>query len=377
MISLNNTLNYLDNETYSSDSEEDEYIPYRLQVINGFDDDSNIQFNDGYESDTNDTLKKEIEIDKQYSLIELAKAKVIICKKAKIDPNNVEKEIANRIVLECERYQKKNTRVNKLIQKQIEHTYESKLTVINDSDNAYECDWDIEKLPHKGYIDTSKTYSENEIATMRAHKYYKLVNLFKSEFYFKFDKIARIHNYYKIVFAFKNDLTVDDNQTIFMLNDIMSNKCDNWDSNAKDNLMLLIGQKVFGDKYDKDLLRTKWCRIQKLVKEYHPNEYTNWIKEYEAIERKAKVVATNLAEKEKHSVYRFLNQYKESGQIKVSVFYEQYVKFCSNIDGQLTNIAFGRLLNKYGLVTKQTKKDRKCYLITLETIQLWKTNFII
>lgn len=375
MISLNNKVNNLDSETYSSDSEEDEYNPYRSQVVDGIDNECNIEFNDGYESDTSDTYKKEIEIDKQYSSIDLAKAKAIICKKAKIDPNNIEKEITNRIVLECERYQKKDSRSNKLLQKQIECVYNSKLTIVKDSDNTYECDWDIEKLPHKGFIETNKIYSQTDIAIMRANKYYKLVNLFESEFYFKFDRIARIHNYYKIVFAFKNDLTVNDNQTIFMLNDIMSNKCDNWDSNAKDNLMLLIGQKVFGDKYDKDLLRIKWCRIQKLAKEYHPIEYADWVKENEAIERKAKVVATNLAEKEKHSVYRFLNQYKDSGQIKVSIFYEQYVKFCGKSNDILTKVSFGKLLNKHELVTNQTKKIGRYYLISVDSIQLWKLNF--
>ena len=62
MISLNNKLNNLDNETYSSDSEEDEYIPYRSQVIDGFDDKYNIEFNDGYQSDTSDTLKQELDL---------------------------------------------------------------------------------------------------------------------------------------------------------------------------------------------------------------------------------------------------------------------------------------------------------------------------
>ncbi len=87
-------------------------------------------------------------------------------------------------------------------------------------------------------------------------------------------------------------------------------------------------------------------------------------------------IAINLAEKENHSVYRFLNQYKDSGQIKASIFYAQYVAFCSKTNDILTNRVFGKELNKYGIKTKRTYKDGKCYPISSESIELWKSNFI-
>ena len=89
------------------------------------------------------------------------------------------------------------------------------------------------------------------------------------------------------------------------------------------------------------------------------------------------VNATNLTVKEKHSVYRFLNQYTGSGQIKASIFYEQYVTFCSKSNDILTNRVFGKELNKRGIITKRTYKDGKCYSISSESIQLWKSNFTI
>ena len=97
--------------------------------------------------------------------------------------------------------------------------------------------------------------------------------------------------------------------------------------------------------------------------------------DYESTVSIDQVNATNLTEKEKHSVYRFLNQYKESGQIKVGIFYEQYVKFCGKSNDILTKVSFGKLLNKYELITNQTKKIGRYYLISVDSIQLWKLNF--
>lgn len=99
--------------------------------------------------------------------------------------------------------------------------------------------------------------------------------------------------------------------------------------------------------------------------------------DYESTVSIDQVNATNLAEKQKHSVYRFLNQYTGSGQIKASIFYEQYVTFCNKSNDILTNRVFGKELNKHGIITKRTYKDGKCYPISSESIQLWKSNFII
>ena len=98
--------------------------------------------------------------------------------------------------------------------------------------------------------------------------------------------------------------------------------------------------------------------------------------DYESTVSIDQVNATNLAEKQKHSVYRFLNQYKESGQIKVGIFYEQYVKFCGNTKNILTKVSFGKVLNKYGIASKNTKKIGYYYSISTDSIQLWKSNFI-
>lgn len=362
MISLNNKVNNLDNETYSSDSEEDEYNQYRLQVIDGCNDDCNIELNDGYESDTSNTYKKELESIEP--TVNLSQYKNELYIEANVDPKTIQ------ITLSAEwlAYQQKEL-ATKVAQKvKLFRKYESEKHKLPSIDPDYTNEI-LETLPYKDTI-YNKIYSQNEINTMRDNKYYKLANIFSVNFYMSSE-------YPKLIFAFKNDTTINDNQCIFMLRDILSNKFNAWTDIDEDNLIISIGRKTYPNHYDKDLLRSKWIHIQKLAKELQPNEYNNWKKENESIVRKAKVVATDLAEKEKHSVYRFLNQYTGSGQIKASIFYEQYVTFCNKSNDILTNRVFGKELNKHGIITKRTYKDGKCYPISSESIQLWKSNFTI
>ena len=361
MISLNNKVNNLDNETYSSDSEEDEYNQYRLQVIDGCNDECNIEFNDGYQSDTSDTLKQELDLIDP--TVNLSQYKNELYTEANVDPETIQ------ITLSAEwlAYQQKELATKVAQKAKLFRKYENEKHKLPSIDPDYTNEI-LETLPYKDTI-YNKIYSQNEINTIRDNKYYKLANIFSVNFYMSSE-------YPKLIFAFKNDTTINDNQCIFMLRDILSNKFNAWTDIDEDNLIISIGRKTYPNHYDKDLLRSKWIHIQKLAKELQPNEYNNWKKENESIVRKAKVVATDLAEKEKHSVYRFLNQYTGSDQIKASIFYEQYVKFCGNTKNILTKVSFGKVLNKYGIASKNTKKIGYYYSISTDSIQLWKSNFI-
>ena len=362
MISLNNALNNLENETYSSDSEDDEYNPYISQVIDGIDDKCNIEFNDGYESDTSDTYKQELDLIE--STVNLSQYKTELYTEANVDPNTIQKILS----AEWEAYRQKEIATKVAQKAKLFRRYEIEKQNLPSIEPDYTNEI-LETLPHKDVID-NKIYSQSKIDAMRDNKYYKLANIFSVNFYMSSE-------YPKLIFAFKNDTTIDDNQCIFMLRDILSNKFNTWADADEDNLIMTISRKTYPNYYDKDLLRSKWIHIQKIAKELHPIDYMDWTKENESIVRKAKVLASDLAKKEKHSVYRFLNQYKESGQIKASVFYEQYVAFCGNDVSILVKLSFGKLLNKHGINTKRTYKDGKCYLISSGSIELWKSNFII
>ena len=357
MISLNNKLNNLDYETYSSDSEEDEYNPYRSQVIDGNDSECEINIDDGYDSDTIDTYKPELDFDINYDHdIELYKAELF----SGIDLDSVYKQIndewdqaeQNRLIA-LQEYK------NKFIEKNNQNPLHS------ESDNEIEL---LETLPYKDSIDANKIYTAKEIDDMRNYKYYKLANIFDIYFYTSM-------NYKKLLFAFKNDITIDDNQCLFMLRDILTNKFNTWDNANEGNLIISINRKTYSS-YDAEIVKTKWSAVQKLAKELHPPEYANWQKENLIITRQLKSIQSKNAIKYQHSVYQFLIQYRNYGDIKASVFYERYVAYCNN--GEiLSKIAFGKLLNKHGIATKRTNKLGYSYLINLETIELWNTNFLI
>ena len=155
------------------------------------------------------------------------------------------------------------------------------------------------------------------------------------------------------------------------INQLLSTYYSNHDNTPAidfESMIISINRNTYSS-YDTEIVNTERSADQKLAKEIQPSEYANWDKE---------TIINNLknAIKYQHSVYKFLNQYRNYGDIKASILYEQYVSHCNNGE-TLSKIAFGKLLNKHGIATKCTNKLGRYYSITLEIIQLWNTNFLI
>ena len=339
-------------EDYNNDSDEEE-----IEVIDNYESDTEIGFDEGYDSENDDPYKiKQIDIDCEESN-DLFDAKCELLDGINLD--NVQVQIQ----VEWDKAEQKRLAALQAYNDKMEQKYQDELEVIDNYESDTELEV-LETLPSKDVIDPFKVYSQTEIDTMRANKYYKLANLLSNQFYMSID-------YTKLLFAFKNDSTIDDNQSIFMLRDILSNKFNAWTDMDEDNLIMIISRKTYSNHFSTELLRTKWCKIQKLAKEQQPIEYTNWEKENLANARKAKAKANISANKESNSVYRFLNQYKSYGDIKASIFYDEYVAFCNNSGNILSKITFAKLLKTHGINVKRTNKLGSCYPITSVSIKNW------
>lgn len=344
-------------EDYDDDSDEEE-----IKVINNYESDTEIGFDEGYDSENDDPYKiKQIDIECEESN-DLFDAKCELLDGVNLD------NVHTQIQAEWDKAEQKRLDALQAYNDKMEQKYQAELEAAtnqseseSDLENEYEV---LETLPSKDVIDPNKVYDQAEINAMRANKYYKLANLLSDQFYMSID-------YSKLLFAFKNDSTIDDNQCIFMLRDILSNKFNAWTDMDEDNLIMIISRKTYSNHFSTELLRTKWCKIQKLAKEQQPIEYTNWEKENLANARKAKAKANVSADKESNSVYRFLNQYKSYGDIKASIFYDEYVAFCNNSGNILSKITFAKLLKTHGINVKRTNKLGSCYPITSVSIKNW------
>lgn len=350
-------------EDYDDDSDEEE-----IKAIDNYESDTEIGFDEGYDegydSENDDPYKiKQIDIDCEESN-DLFDAKCELLDGINLD--NVQMQIQ----VEWDKAEQKRLDALQAHKEKLNREYQAELeTAANQSESESENEIEaLETLPFKDIIDPNKVYDQAEIDAMRANKYYKLANLLSDQFYMSAD-------YSKLLFAFKNDSTIDDNQCIFMLRDILSNKFNAWTDMDQDNLIMMISRKTYSNQLCTELLRTRWCKIQKLAKEQQPIEYDAWTKANLAVARKIKAKASISSEREKHSVYRFLDQYRDYATIKASIFYDQYVAFCGNATDILTILSYSKFLNKYGLITKRTNKDGRCYQVSPETIQLWMSNY--
>ncbi len=349
-------------EDYDDDSDEEE-----IEVIDNYESDTEIGFDEGYDegydSENDDPYKiKQIDIDCEESN-DLFDAKCELLDGINLD--NVQVQIQ----VEWDKAEQKRLAALQAYNDKMEQKYQDELeAAANQSESENELEV-LETLPSKDVIDPSKVYSQTEIDTMRANKYYKLANLLSNQFYMSID-------YTKLLFAFKNDYTIDDNQSIFMLRDILTNKFNAWTDMDEDNLIIAINRKTYSSQFSVEILRTKWCKIQKIAKEQQPIEYDAWTKENLAIARQVKAKANRSTDKESHSVYRFLNQYKSYGDIKASIFYDQYVIFCDNAGDILSKITFAKLLKTHGINGKRTNKLGSCYPITSVSIKNWFEHYL-
>ena len=361
----NNQINNDSDIEFDLDEDYDDSDEEEIEVIDNYESDTEIGFDEGYDSENDDPYKiKQIDIDCEESN-DLFDAKCELLDGINLD--NVQMQIQ----VEWDKAEQKRLAALQAYNDKIKQKYQDELeAAANQSESESENELEVlETLLSKDVIDPFKVYSQTEIDTMRTNKYYKLANLLSNQFYMSID-------YTKLLFAFKNDSTIDDNQSIFMLRDILTNKFNAWTNMDEDNLIMAISRKTYSNQFSVEILRTKWCKIQKIAKEQQPIEYNAWTKENLAIARQVKAKANRSTDKESHSVYRFLNQYKSYGDIKASIFYDQYVIFCDNAGDILSKITFAKLLKTHGINVKRTNKLGSCYPITSVSIKNWFEHYL-
>ncbi len=221
--------------------------------------------------------------------------------------------------------------------------------------------------------DSDRTWAESEIKSMRANKWYQLINLADEEFFMG-------AHYGALIFAVKNDLTLTDNQRFFMLADTLSkfgalNKC------TKDNLIESIKRKEYPSGFSVTLIRSRWPAIQKAIKEINEEGVAAWEQANKEAARQARIAKQVALAKERHSIYRFIRRLKSDDygdKIIAADLYRRYLAASARAPDILSSIQFGRMLNINGLQSKQTKiggTKYRTYTLNAETISAWCISF--
>lgn len=317
------------------------------RLTDNYSSDSDIDWtNEGYESDTDDRQYLDEDTDQKFTRLELNSARAELFDGVDLRKMRDDDRKLHEADLRREATDKR--RLAKALQK-----LESKHNVVPIIEN-------ITVFTSSEKLDILKIYSESEIKQMRNHKYYKLADLLDNRFY------SDIDNYEVILFAFKHESTINDNQILFMITDILMKKIGSVSKVSRTILIDIIRKKDYSENADK-IIYTKFPAIQKIVKAEHPVEYDEWVRERKENNQRVR----NNTVSDHQSMYDFIVQLGPSdyGGIKPTDLYNRYVEW-KGTECETQQI-FSKFLSRYGIKSKRYKTERFAYVINSETIKIF------
>ncbi len=361
-------------EQYDSDYEEPELVA-ELQPAAQWDSDSEsdteFELAEGYDSDTDYRERPSMHW-RRNDACESEPPQPDNKIEAMFEQNRLEERRLLRAAEEQLRIDKEELEREQQALQQANGETESEETKVAEVKLAQE-EWEREELvsfpTSMPMMNMHKTWTEAEVASMHANKWFKLGMLLTTEQYLG-------PEYASVLFAFKNEPTLNDNQRMFMLSTILEVKHGHLSELDRSVLAGYIARKTYNRGY-KHMLSTKWPAIMSLVREANEIEYARWEKEQRAISRQARIEREASLLKETNSVYRFMNRLGEADfgrKIVVGDLYQRYVQASAGANDILSAIAFGKLISKYGIkakVVKLSKQPVRAYDLNTDSVSAW------
>ncbi len=357
----------MSNEYTNTSKCQDEYdIPRHIQLIASYDSDSNsesdLEIEEGYDSDSPKLKSEDIEYDPPIS----------DAVKESVQNDLAEYEIDFQNIEDVWDDQQETAHLEE----------EEACLAINDtadlySDSDSDCESEL-KSKHKPIvseltfadaIDLGKVWTPDQIESMRANLWFRLAQLIPASRYVGDDYTA-------IISAFKNESSFDDNQRMYMISEIIVSKFGIITDNDRYHLGMYISRKSYS-RASKNILSIRWPRVMSIAKDANPNGYTNWDNARHAAVRQAKAARDAEAQKMTNSVYRFMrtmNPDAMGDRVIVSELHQRYVDSCDEHHEVLSSTAFGMLLSRFGIGSKQVWIDgtkRRAYDLSNGAVAAW------